>query len=165
MWIFPLRRIEIASPVFDKAEALANAAGAFNPTGIEDAREKVLASIVRRRGQTAFRNKLLAAYGGKCAITGCAIPELLDAAHIYPYKGAETNDVRNGLLLRTDIHTLFDLGLIAVDTETWTVIVAKRLDGSEPYSNIPNRGLKVPDDASTRPSVEALDWHRGEAGM
>ena len=50
-------------------------------------------------------------YEGKCAVTGCDVPDVLQAAHIFPYMGPETNHPSNGLL-RADIHTLFDLGLI-----------------------------------------------------
>ncbi|WP_169719739.1 HNH endonuclease, partial [Novosphingobium acidiphilum] len=54
------------------------------------------------------------AYDGKCAVTSCAIEPLLEAAHIHPYLGPKTNHVTNGMLLRADIHTLFDLGLLAI---------------------------------------------------
>ena len=55
---------------FALAEAQADQEHAFDPINIEDARNRVVASIVRRRGQAAFRKKLLEAYG-ECAITGC----------------------------------------------------------------------------------------------
>ncbi len=48
------------------------------------------------------------AYGGRCAVTNCDIEDVLEAAHISPYNGPSTDQVYNGLLLRTDIHTLFD---------------------------------------------------------
>ncbi|WP_082036697.1 HNH endonuclease [Paramagnetospirillum magnetotacticum] len=136
----------------------------FNPTNIKDAREKVLASIVRRRGQKAFRNTLLVAYEGKCAITNCQIPELLDAAHIHPYKGEETNDVRNGILLRTDLHTLFDLGLIAIDTASWSVVIAKRLAETN-YGQFEGRKFRRPKEFSKQPSIEALNQHRTETRL
>lgn len=84
----------------------------FDASSIVDARERVLGQIVRRRGQQEFREKLLVAYEGRCAITGCDAIEALEAAHIVPYLGTETNHVQNGLLLRADIHTLFDLGCL-----------------------------------------------------
>jgi hypothetical protein len=164
VWIFPLRRIEAESPVFHEMEAKLAGEGVFDPATIEDAREKTLASIVRRRGRKAFRNKLIAAYRGKCAISNCGVSELLDAAHIYPYKGSETNDVRNGILLRTDLHTLFDLGLISVDPATWTVVVAKRLAETN-YGQFHGRKFRQPQDSDSRPSAEALMWHRKEAKL
>ena len=57
--------------------------------------------------------------------------EVLEAAHILPYRGPDTNKVVNGLLLRADVHTLFDSGLIAVDVKNMTVLVDKSLEGSE----------------------------------
>src|SRR5205823_2979542 len=81
----------------------------FDPISIEDGRRRIQAS---RQGQFAFRAALIEAYGGRCAMTGCDILEVLEAAHIVPYRGPSTNAVSNGLLLRADIHTLFDLGLI-----------------------------------------------------
>ena len=81
----------------------------FDVENIEDARKIVTVSIVQRQGQSKFRQELLAAYNSRCAITGCDIEPALEAAHIIPYKGTETNCPQNGLLLRADIHTLFDL--------------------------------------------------------
>lgn len=151
---------------FDFAAAAAEVerGGGFDPTSITDARRKVLASIVRRQGQTKFRNELMEAYEGRCAISNCAIPELLEAAHIHPYKGAETNDVRNGILLRTDLHTLFDLGLLAIDTGSWAVLISPRLLGSN-YEQFSRRKLRRPRDEAQHPSVEALIQRRTEAGL
>src|ERR1700722_13605652 len=80
----------------------------FDPKNIKDARERIRRTIVQRRGQAKFRNALLEAYGSRCAISGCGALEVLEAAHICPYQGSATNHVTNGLLLRADIHTLFD---------------------------------------------------------
>ena len=80
-----------------------------------DGRERAIGAIVRRRGQPAFRRALLEAYHERCAVTGCDAPEALEAAHVVPYRGVATNHPANGLLLRADLHALFDLGLIAVD--------------------------------------------------
>lgn len=79
-----------------------------------DARVVVETKIKLRQGQPGFRRSLLAAYSGRCCITGCAVEPTLEAAHIHPYLGAHTNVVSNGLLLRADVHTLFDLRLITV---------------------------------------------------
>jgi hypothetical protein len=164
VWVFPLRRKFDSSPIFSEVEPEIEQSGEFNPTDIVDGRKKVLASIVRRRGQRKFRNSLLECYGGKCAVTGSAVTELLDAAHIVPYKGDQTNDVRNGLLLRTDIHTLFDLGLISIDPETWRVVSAKRLSKSQ-YSKLEGRKLRLPLYQNMQPSVEALRRHKEDNGL
>jgi len=67
------------------------AAGAFSPEGILDGRERALSSIVRRPGQPEFRRKLMELYEGRCAISEFNAPEALEAAHIVPYRGPETN--------------------------------------------------------------------------
>ena len=57
--------------------------------------------------------------------------EVLKAAHIFPYRGPDTNKVENGLLLRADIHTLFDSGKIAINAKKMTVLVDKSLEDSD----------------------------------
>lgn len=130
----------------------------FDPTDIEDGRRKVLAAVSRRQGQSKFRRELMRAYEGKCAVTGCAIEPLLEAAHIHPYLGPHTNHVTNGLLLRADIHTLFDLGFLAVDAGH-RLIGAEILSGTD-YAALIGQELALPSNASDRPSGKALDWHR-----
>jgi hypothetical protein len=98
----------------EKARRKALEEGVFDPKNEEDARERTEALIVRRQGQPEFRKKLLEAYNNRCAISGCDCPDALEAAHIQPYKGTHTNHIKNGILLRSDIHTLFDLGKICI---------------------------------------------------
>jgi len=139
-------------------------AGVFDPSGISDAREHVLSSIVRRRGQPAFREHLLAVYNGRCAISGCDVEPVLEAAHIVPYRGAETNHRGNGLLLRADLHTLFDLKLVAIDFATMSLLVSPSLAGTC-YDEYRGRPVKVPDDPLNWPSREAIEQHRQESGL
>lgn len=87
----------------------------------EDERERVLRQIVQRRGQKQFRDALLIQYQGRCAITNCQITDVLEAAHIVPYQGEKDNEPSNGILLRADIHTLFDLDLIGIHSEDGTI--------------------------------------------
>jgi predicted restriction endonuclease len=129
-----------------------------------DARERVLSSIVRRRGQPAFRENLLTAYHGQCAITGCDVEDVLEAAHIVPYKGPETNHPGNGLLLRADMHTLFDLKRISVDVASMTLLVSPSLSGTC-YEGYRGMQIKLPNDPGSQPSREALDQHRRESGL
>lgn len=63
-----------------------------------------------RRGQPAFRRRLLAAYEGTCCISGWAPEAVLEAAHIQEHSKAGLNSMANGLLLRSDLHALFDEG-------------------------------------------------------
>src|SRR4051812_20806805 len=108
-----------------------------------------------RRGQVAFRSALLDAYAGRCAITGCAIADVLEAAHIVPHKGPLTNHVSNGLLLRADVHTLFDCGLLAVHPETRRVVIAEALRTSS-YAKLENLRLRSAAEESAQPSKKAL---------
>lgn len=108
--------------------------GFFLPDSVEDQRDRVLASVVQRQGQREFRRVLLKAYENRCAITGCDVVDVLEAAHIYPYMGRETNIASNGLLLRADLHTLFDLKLVSIDASAMHVCVAPSLAGSDYWS-------------------------------
>jgi len=88
----------------------------FAPS-LSDLRQKVIRAITLRRGQRKFRNALLRRFGEKCAISDCGLVDLLEAAHIAPYRGDADNHASNGLLLRADLHTLFDLNMMAIDPE------------------------------------------------
>ncbi|MDB3855829.1 HNH endonuclease [Euryarchaeota archaeon] len=89
----------------------------------------VLKIIAVRRGQPAFRAKLLDLYGS-CMITDCADLQVLEACHIIPYSVSNDNSVENGLLLRADIHTLFDLKLITIDNHLKIKVSSKLKDKS-----------------------------------
>ena len=130
----------------------------FEPTSQEDARQRTIAAIVRRQGQPEFRNKLIRAYEGRCAITGCAAIEALEAAHIEPYMGKRTNVVANGLLLRADIHTLFDRGYISIDAQSMSVIVDTKLGGTE-YAELRGKRIFRPRNRADRPNRKALEKH------
>lgn len=147
----------------EKTEEIDDEAG-FDPTNQADARDRILASIARRRGQSSFRSALLAAYGRKCSISGCNFEGALEAAHIQAYRGKHTNHVQNGLLLRADLHTLFDLKRIAVYSGTMTVRISPLLQGTT-YEELDGQKLSLPRDVRLRPSREALDDHRREAGL
>jgi hypothetical protein len=80
-----------------------------------------------RRGQKEFREALLDAYAGRCGITQCDATAVLEAARIVPYAGEHTHRQDNGLLLRSDIHTLFALGLLWIDPASMCVEAAEQL--------------------------------------
>lgn len=141
------------------AEHHLEAAGAFDAKNVTDARDRAMRSIVLRRGQSEFRSALLRAYGGRCAITDCDAPNALEATHIVPYKGPETNHPTNGLLFRADIHALFDLGLIAVDTSTMQVLVSPDLLQTT-YAELRGRRLRPPRSSAFHPDRTALEEHR-----
>ncbi|UWQ19281.1 HNH endonuclease [Jannaschia sp. M317] len=136
----------------------------FDAENDQDLREKTLAQVARRRGQAAFRADLLEAYAGKCCVTGCALTDALEAAHIAPYRGDHSHHVQNGLLLRSDIHTLFDLGLLVI-TEDYRVKLSNVALEEESYVNLESKQLVLPDDLTHYPSLDALGRHRKWAGV
>lgn len=124
----------------------------FIPTD-DDLRQKTMAEITARRGQIAFRHALIERYGGRCVISGCTVQPVLEAAHIAPYRGEKDNHPSNGLLLRCDLHTLFDLGLLGIDPSDCTVHIAPEAAHSG-YEKYQRRGLLCP--TTSMPSHEAL---------
>jgi hypothetical protein len=133
----------------------------FDPSDIEDARKRILSSIVVRQGRQAFRESVLTAYGRSCAVTGCEVVEVLEAAHIMAYRGPETNCTSNGILLRSDLHTLFDLGIIAIDPQSFHVVVSKELVGTS-YEELAGRLIRLPTRIADRPAVEVLRLRMAE---
>lgn len=126
----------------------------------QDLRRRVEASIVAREGQGAFRKGLLDAYRERCAITGISEP-VLDAAHIRRYMGRHSNAPSNGVLLRTDLHTLFDKHLLTIvyDAGTYLVRVSDDL-GADMYRALDRQALTVlPPAAKDRPSAVLLAEH------
>ncbi|MDE4096749.1 HNH endonuclease [Phaeobacter gallaeciensis] len=130
----------------------------------DDNREFQIRSVAMRRGQSAFRNGLLVAYGSQCCISGCDVPAALEAAHIAPYLGEHSNKVNNGLLLRSDLHTLFDLGLLAVNAN-YRIHLAPELLYSGQYSSYKNKVIALPSDKSNWPDPSALANHQKWAGF
>jgi putative restriction endonuclease len=128
----------------------------FDPDSVEDLRERALRAIRIRRGQPAFRALLLEAYGCRCVITGCSVKDVLEAAHITPYFGGSTNHTSNGLLLRADLHTLFDCGLLAINPNTRMVVIAHSLTTFS-YSKITGRAIRAPMNPLNSPSKRNLE--------
>lgn len=120
----------------------------YSPTN-NDEREKVNGQITARRGQPKFRKELIARYNSKCCVTGCTILHLLEAAHISPYRGEKDNHPSNGLLLRADIHTLFDLDMIGIHPEKLTIYLNDEIK-KDKYEEL--EGLNL----HGKPSKEAL---------
>ena len=135
------------------------------PTSIDlvdpvDERKWIHASVVQRQGQGDFRKNLLRAYKGRCAISGTDVQGTLQAAHIRPYSGPNANHCSNGLLLRADLHNLFDLGLLKIDPDTLTVKLSPDLKASH-YSDLDGASITTPAAPSDRPSKVAMK-HRFE---
>ena len=80
------------------------------------------AEVQIRQGQPEFRRALLALYDHKCVISGCTTRDALQAAHIKSVSDGGTHSTRNGLILRADLHNLFDRGLITIDEKAFVVV-------------------------------------------
>jgi 5-methylcytosine-specific restriction protein A len=119
----------------------------------EDQRQVVEKQIKERRGQQAFRQALCKRYGNRCLVTRCEVLAVLEAAHIKPYLGENDNHPENGLLMRSDIHTLFDLDLIAVEPNGLQVQLHPSI--KKEYGYLSGRVLSCRNDK--RPSSEALE--------
>jgi hypothetical protein len=132
-----------------------NDEGYFFPGDLQDERKRWLREIVERRGQPDFRKKLIESYQGRCAVTGCNALAALEAAHIIPYCGPKSDHTSNGLLLRADIHALFDLDLIGIHPETLEVALGPELKNTS-YRELEGKTLSVPTHTSSRPNTTAL---------
>lgn len=118
---------------------------------------------MHRLGQGAFRVVVTEAYQRRCAITGEKTLPVLEAAHIKPYSENGPHDIRNGLLLRSDVHTLFDDGYITVNPD-FVIEVSKRLHddygNGKDYYKFHGRKLQIiPSSVIELPSQEYIMWH------
>ncbi len=134
----------------------------FNPEDEQDGKKKVWAEVAQRQGQSKFRKTLIEAYDATCCVTGTAVPDVLQAAHIRPYNGPSTNHVSNGLLLRADIHTLFDLKLIKIEPDTMIVHVSSSLMGTS-YWTLNGQVLRMPSKKKYHPNRNSLEKHFQDA--
>jgi putative restriction endonuclease len=113
-----------------------------------------------RAGQSEFKAKILRTYNNMCCISGETIPELLEAAHIQEYRNYNSNHVQNGLLLRVDLHRLYDNRLLFIDREY--LIHVSSLITSQFYRQYHGQKIRIPNSLSDRPSAEALEIRKDE---
>ena len=117
-----------------------------------DAKVKIAQREVRvRLGQAAFRLDTLRLYRGRCAVTGCTEPNALQAAHILPVKKGGRHASGNSILLRADIHNLFDLGLITIDRSSKVMVSPDVTDPA--YGRLRNKTLTLPSGTKVRRSL------------
>jgi len=123
-------------------------------------------TLVRPRlGQGSFRVCVTDAYGRRCAVTKERTLPVLEAAHIKPYADGGEHRIDNGLLLRRDLHTLFDRGYVSVSPELRFEVSRKLKEDFEngrDYYALHGRELWLPMAVGERPRVEYLAWHREE---
>src|SRR5712691_4533633 len=112
-----------------------------------------------RLGQVRFRTYLMLAYGGKCCVSGCSVGAALEGAHIDPFWGAPSDHPQNGLLLRRDLHALFDADLLAIEPDSGLIHFAAAALAFQEYRNLHRVArLAAPTygGPSYKPSQEAL---------
>lgn len=123
------------------------------------------ATVRPRLGQGLFSLAVRDAYGGACAVTNEHSVPVLEAAHIKPYAQGGAHRVDNGLLLRRDLHRLYDRGYVTV-TPDGIFRVGDRLreefKNGRTYYGLNDRSISIPESESLRPSKDLLEWHQHE---
>ena len=118
--------------------------------------------VAPRLGQGTFRAKVIDAYERRCAVTNERTLPVLQASHIKPYSQSGPHAPENGLLLRSDLHTLFDRGYLTV-TPARTVMVSRRIkeefENGRDYYALDGRQIRPPARGFPPPSAEYLEWH------
>lgn len=118
--------------------------------------------VAPRLGQGAFRLKVTDIYSRKCAVTGERTLPALEAAHIRPYSEGGPHDASNGLLLRRDLHSLFDAGYLTVNPSLRLEVsksIREQFSNGRHYYAMHGSKIFVPDRFEERPKDEALEWH------
>lgn len=128
-------------------------------------RRRVLQEVTQRPGQGRFRDALLETYDRRCALTGADHEITLQAAHIVPVQDGGTDEVSNGLLLRADVHLLFDACLLAFDEGTGAVLLRPELAQTEIGRELATQMLRKPRSRGSKPKPESLRFRRGLAGL
>jgi len=145
-------------------EASADAVGRARGDGVfEDGPRFGQPTLIRPRlGQGAFRVAVTELYGRQCALTDGKVLPALDAAHIRPYAEGGSHTKSNGILLRKDIHSVFDAGYATID-ETYRFVVSEKVrdvfnNGNE-YRRLHGTRLRLEMAEAERPDKLALRWH------
>ena len=160
----------VQGKTYDTAQAEGQALWAsvlqrMNQLGTDESRPRYGSDYLTRArlGQGAFRVLVTDAYDRRCAITGERTLPVLEAAHIQPYAANGPHSVANGLLLRSDLHILFDRGYLTV-TPDYRVEVSRRIreefqNGREYYAHHGRELANLPSAAIERPQGDFLRWH------
>ena len=150
---------ELWEQIIERGSAAAAPMGGFAETQLRYGEPTL---VMPRLGQGAFRISVTDAYGRKCAVSGGKVLPALDAAHIQPYAKGGAHQVSNGVLLRRDIHSIFDAGYVTVD-EQYRFVVSNRVktdfDNGNEYRRLHGSALALPTLQSSQPTKDALRWH------
>jgi putative restriction endonuclease len=134
------------------------------PSGVQEEQARYGSPITTmpRLGQGSFRVMVTEAYERKCAVTNERTLPALDAAHIKPYTDSGLHVVSNGILLRRDLHALFDKGYVTI-TPSMKFAVSRRIkeefENGRDYYNLQDREIRLPLNPANQPSQEYIKWH------
>jgi putative restriction endonuclease len=136
--------------------------GTSSPSIVTEERFGTPVLITPRLGQGTFRLEVTDAYNRRCAVSGEKVLPVLQAAHIRPYAEGGAHRTDNGLLLRSDLHTLFDRGYITISSD-YRLEVSRRIkedyeNGREYYAFHGNL-ISLPQRTQDHPSNENIHWH------
>jgi putative restriction endonuclease len=120
-------------------------------------------TILPRLGQGLFRILVTDVYDRRCAVTGERTLPVLDAAHIKPYEIVQKHEVWNGLLMRSDLHRLFDRGYLTVNPQNKRVLVSRRIkdefENGRDYYKLEGTEIREPNVPWAQPTAENLEFH------
>jgi len=123
---------------------------------------KIADNLRANSGQGAFRVLVTDIYNRRCAITHERTLPALEAAHIRPYGDGGAHEAQNGLLLRRDIHSLFDAGYVTVTPDLRFEVsrrIKEEFDNGRHYYELHGHKIDAPSDVGRRPDTKALNWH------
>ena len=149
--------------IWQRVESLLRASSqTVQPIGEPQPRYGEPVAVFPRLGQGSFRLIVTDSYDRRCAFTNSPVLHVLEAAHIRPYASGGTHAPSNGILLRQDLHTLFDRGYMTV-TSSHQIEVSSRIkeefhNGKEYYA-LHGQNMRLPEYGDRRPSAEFLTWH------
>lgn len=119
-------------------------------------------TVFPRLGQGSFRIHVLDAYRRRCAFTGSPVLYVLEAGHIKPYSVGGPHSPQNGILLRQDLHTLFDRGYVTVTPDYRVEVsggIKDEFENGKEYYALHGCSILLPSEPSDRPLSEYLSWH------
>jgi len=134
------------------------------PSGFAEAQARYgePALIKPRLGQGAFRILVTDSYRRRCAITGERTLPALDAAHIRPFAEGGSHEASNGILMRRDVHSLFDLGYVTISPAMKFEVskkIREEFENGRHYYALHGASVALPDDPKRLPDRAALSWH------
>jgi putative restriction endonuclease len=132
------------------------------PIAVAEPRFGKPALVYPRLGQGTFRVLVTDVYDRRCSVTGERTLPVLEAAHIRPYGKDGPHDPRNGLLLRSDLHTLFDRGYVTVNPDRRFQVgrrIRDEFENGRDYYSLDGRQVRSPNRADVAPARDYLDWH------